>query len=177
MGWATSVAIGLTAATALFAAGVIRDPLVVGLALTTKNPLITLLLLAAFVVAAVLAALAAVRARTPRTFGFLWSQLDTTSLLPVCLAMFLVILLVYIASQLGEARLMRIAKITDKQVLQREEAARRLHEIADELASGNDVVIERDDLPFNVTVPGEVRMKVEVEIESDEHEIEVKLPW
>ena len=145
-GWGTSVALGLAAASVLFAAGVIRDPLVVGLALTTtalgtllpiledagvmptpfgtqvlavgavgefgpivavavflttKNPLITLLLLAAFVVVAVLAALVAVRARTPRTIDFLRSQLDTTSLLPVRLAMFLVILLVYIASQLG----------------------------------------------------------------------------
>jgi amphi-Trp domain-containing protein len=72
---------------------------------------------------------------------------------------------------------MRIAKLTDKQVLQREEAAQRLHDIADELASGNDIVIERDDLRFNVAVPGEVKMKVEVEIESDEHEIEIKLSW
>jgi len=72
---------------------------------------------------------------------------------------------------------MRITKLTDKQVLQREEAARQLHEIADELASGNDIVIEREDVRFNVAVPSEITMKVEVEIESDEREIEIKLSW
>ena len=146
VGWVTSVVIALTAASALYAAGAIHDPVVVGLALTTtalstllpiledagvmqtgfgtqmlavgavgefgpivavalfltrKNPLITILLLAAFVVVAVLAALVAVRARTPRTIAFLRSQLDTTSLLPVRLAMFLVVLLVFLASFLG----------------------------------------------------------------------------
>jgi amphi-Trp domain-containing protein len=72
---------------------------------------------------------------------------------------------------------MRIAKLTDKDVLRREEAARRLHEIADELASGNDIVVEREGMHFNVAVPAEVKLKIEVEIESDESEIEIKLSW
>jgi|GEM_PF-800209 len=73
---------------------------------------------------------------------------------------------------------MRILKLTDKQVLQREEAARQLHEIADELASGNDIIIERGvDLRFNLAVPDQVTMKVEIEIESDESELEIKLSW
>lgn len=72
---------------------------------------------------------------------------------------------------------MDIAKLTDTQTLRREEAARRLHEIADELASGNGFVIERDGIRFDVAVPDEVRMKVEVEIESDEREIEIELTW
>lgn len=59
----------------------------------------------------------------------------------------------------------------------REEAARRLHAIADELASGNGLQIERDGLTFSVAVPDEVEMKVEVEIESDEREIEIELSW
>ncbi len=70
---------------------------------------------------------------------------------------------------------MRIAKLTDKQIVRREEAAQRLHEIADELASGNDMVVERDGLRFTVAVPDEVTMKVEVEIESDEREIEIEI--
>jgi amphi-Trp domain-containing protein len=72
---------------------------------------------------------------------------------------------------------MKIAKLSTEQVLQREEVARRLHEIADELASGNDILMERDGMQFTVAVPAEVRMKVEVEIESDEHEIEIELSW
>ena len=72
---------------------------------------------------------------------------------------------------------MDIAKLTDKQTLRREEAAQRLHEIADELASGTGLIIERDGLRFTVAVPDEVQMKVEVEIESDECEIEIELSW
>jgi amphi-Trp domain-containing protein len=72
---------------------------------------------------------------------------------------------------------MDIAKLTDKQTIRREEAAKRLHAIADELASGNGLIIERDGLQFTVAVPEEIEMKVEVEIESDEREIEIELTW
>jgi len=72
---------------------------------------------------------------------------------------------------------MDIAKLEEKQTLRREEAAARLHEIADELASGNDVVMERGNMRFVVKVPDEVRMKVEVEIEDDEREVEIELTW
>jgi amphi-Trp domain-containing protein len=72
---------------------------------------------------------------------------------------------------------MDIAKISDKQVISREEAARRLHEIADELASGNGFRVERGGLTVDVTVPDEVTMSVEVEIESDEREIEIEIGW
>ncbi len=72
---------------------------------------------------------------------------------------------------------MDIAKLEDKQTLRREEAAARLHEIADELASGNDVVMERGGMRFVVKVPDEIRMKVEVEIEDDEREVEIELTW
>jgi amphi-Trp domain-containing protein len=72
---------------------------------------------------------------------------------------------------------MDIAKLTEKQTLRREEAAARLHAIADELASGNGLLIERDGLRFTVAVPDELTMEVEVEIESDEREIEIELSW
>jgi amphi-Trp domain-containing protein len=72
---------------------------------------------------------------------------------------------------------MDIAKLTEKQTLRREEAAARLHAIADELASGNGMLIERDGLRFTVAVPDEVTMEVEVEIESDEREIEIEISW
>jgi len=72
---------------------------------------------------------------------------------------------------------MDIAKLTDTSTIRREEAARRLHAIADELASGNGFVLERDGIRFDVAVPDELRMKVEVEIESDEREIEIELTW
>jgi amphi-Trp domain-containing protein len=72
---------------------------------------------------------------------------------------------------------MDIAKISEKQLLRREQAAARLHEIADELAAGNDFIVERDGVRINVSVPDEVKMKVEVEIETGEREIEIELTW
>jgi len=72
---------------------------------------------------------------------------------------------------------MDIAKFSDKQSVRREEAARQLHEIADELSSGNDFVVRRGDLTVNVAVPDTITLKIEVEIESDEREIEIEISW
>ncbi|HMS60939.1 MAG TPA: amphi-Trp domain-containing protein [Solirubrobacteraceae bacterium] len=68
-------------------------------------------------------------------------------------------------------------KIKDKEHLSREEAAARLHAIADELASGNDVVFERDGLRFVAKVPDEVKFELEFEIGEDETELEIELSW
>jgi amphi-Trp domain-containing protein len=68
-------------------------------------------------------------------------------------------------------------ELKDKTTLSREEAAARLHAIADELASGNSVVIERGDLRFVATVPDQVELKVEFEIEDDGTELEIELTW
>jgi hypothetical protein len=48
---------------------------------------------------------------------------------------------------------MELMELKEKTTLSREEAAARLHAIADELASNNDVVIEREDLRFVAHVP------------------------
>ncbi|WP_439565824.1 amphi-Trp domain-containing protein [Microcella sp.] len=72
---------------------------------------------------------------------------------------------------------MDIVKIEKKQVLSREEAAQQLRAIADELASGNGILMERDGLKVTVKVPDEVTMEVEVEIERDEREFEITLSW
>jgi amphi-Trp domain-containing protein len=72
---------------------------------------------------------------------------------------------------------MDIVKIEKKQVLSREEAAQQLRDIADELASGNGILMERDGLRVTVKVPDEVTMEVEVEIEADKREFEITLSW
>jgi amphi-Trp domain-containing protein len=54
-----------------------------------------------------------------------------------------------------------LMELKEKTTLSREEAAARLHAIADELASNNDVVIEREDLKFVAHVPDQVHLKVE----------------
>jgi amphi-Trp domain-containing protein len=72
---------------------------------------------------------------------------------------------------------MKLMELKDKTTLSREEAAVRLHAIADELASGNDVVIERENLRFVAHVPDQVHLKVEFEVEDDGTELEIELTW
>jgi amphi-Trp domain-containing protein len=68
-------------------------------------------------------------------------------------------------------------ELTEKSTLSREEAAARLHQIADELASGNDIVLERNEARFVAKVPDEVALKIEFEMEDDETEFEIELTW
>ncbi len=68
-------------------------------------------------------------------------------------------------------------ELKQKSTMSRETAAARLHEIADELASGNDIIMERGDLRFVAKVPAEVTLKLEFEVEDDETEFEIELTW
>ena len=72
---------------------------------------------------------------------------------------------------------MDLMELKEKTTLRREDAAARLHAIADELASGNDIVIERDNLRFMARVPDEVDLKIEFEVEDDGSEFEIELTW
>lgn len=68
-------------------------------------------------------------------------------------------------------------ELKEKSTMSREEAAKRLHEIADELASGNDIVLERSGARFVAKVPNQVALKVEFEMEDEETEFEIELTW
>jgi amphi-Trp domain-containing protein len=68
-------------------------------------------------------------------------------------------------------------ELKQKQQLSREEAAARLRAIADELASGSDVVFESDGMRIVGRVPDDVRLKLEYEIGADETEFEIELTW
>jgi amphi-Trp domain-containing protein len=70
-----------------------------------------------------------------------------------------------------------LAELKEKTTLGREDAAARLHAIADELGSGNDLVLERDNLRFVARVPDEVHLKIEFELEDDGAEFEIELTW
>jgi amphi-Trp domain-containing protein len=72
---------------------------------------------------------------------------------------------------------MDLIELQEKDVLSREQVAARLHAIADELAAGNDIIMERGGLRFVAKVPDEVRLKIEFEIEEDETEFEIELTW
>lgn len=72
---------------------------------------------------------------------------------------------------------MDLVELKEKTTLSREDAAARLHAIADELASGNGIVMERERLRFVARVPDQVHLKVEFEIEEDGSEFEIELTW
>ncbi len=72
---------------------------------------------------------------------------------------------------------MDIFEIEQKATVTREEAAKRLHVIADKLASNNDVEFERDGIKIKAHVPDEVKLKIEFEVETDERELEIELTW
>ena len=72
---------------------------------------------------------------------------------------------------------MELVELKEKSTMSREEAAVRLHAIADELASNNDFVVERERLRFVARVPDQVNLKVEFEIEDEGSELEIELTW
>jgi amphi-Trp domain-containing protein len=72
---------------------------------------------------------------------------------------------------------MELLEISQKERLGREEAAARLHALADSLAKQNDIEFERGGMRFKIHVPDEVDFKVELEVESDETELELELKW
>lgn len=72
---------------------------------------------------------------------------------------------------------MDIFEIEQKETLRREEAAARLHALADMLARNNEVEFERQGTRFKVHVADEVELKLELEVETDERELEIELKW
>jgi amphi-Trp domain-containing protein len=72
---------------------------------------------------------------------------------------------------------MDLMELKEKDTVSREEAAARLRAIADELASGNDIVLKRDRMTFVARVPDEVELKLEFEVDDDGSEFEIELTW
>jgi amphi-Trp domain-containing protein len=72
---------------------------------------------------------------------------------------------------------MDLVEIKQVDRLGREEAAKRLRDLADQLSRHNDVEFERDGVTFKVHVPDELQLKVELEIEDDGSELEIELTW
>ena len=72
---------------------------------------------------------------------------------------------------------MDIFEVEQKERLSREEAAARLHKLADMLARHNEIEFERGGMRFTVPVPDEVELKLELEIGTDKRELEIELTW
>jgi amphi-Trp domain-containing protein len=72
---------------------------------------------------------------------------------------------------------MELLEIEQKETLQREEVAKRLHALADALARHNAVEFDRGGMHFTLKVPDEVHVKVELEVEEGGTELEIELSW
>ena len=68
-----------------------------------------------------------------------------------------------------------LMEITEKERLSREDAAARLHPLADALTKHNEVEFDRGGIAFKVHVPDEVDFKLE--FEDEERELEIELKW
>lgn len=73
----------------------------VALLLTEKDPVVTGLLLAVFVATAVAASLVAVRRQPPRVVAMLRRNLNSSAQLPIRVSVLLILLLIYLAFELG----------------------------------------------------------------------------
>ena len=72
---------------------------------------------------------------------------------------------------------MDLFNIDEQQRLSREDAAARLHALADALARNNAIEFDRHGRRITVQVADEVNFKLEVEIGDDERELEIELTW
>jgi amphi-Trp domain-containing protein len=73
---------------------------------------------------------------------------------------------------------MGLFDIADTQRMSREEAAGKLHALADALAKNNSVEFQRAGRDITVRIPDEVNLKVEVELgDEGENELEIELTW
>ena len=70
---------------------------------------------------------------------------------------------------------MDIFEIEQEETLSREQAAERLHALADMLALHNDLEFERGGMHFTVDVPDKVQFRIELEVEADERELEIEI--
>lgn len=73
---------------------------------------------------------------------------------------------------------MDIFEVEKQETVSRKELATRLRRLANMLSSDDEEIsFERGGMQFSVHVPEQVHLKVELEVESDERELEIELKW
>jgi amphi-Trp domain-containing protein len=72
---------------------------------------------------------------------------------------------------------MDLLDLSEKRVMQREEAAALLRKLADSLARHNELTFERDGKTLRIDVPDHVEVELELEIEDDESSLEIEISW
>lgn len=72
---------------------------------------------------------------------------------------------------------MALIEIETKRTLSREDAAAWLRDLADSLARHNDVEFEQDGVRYEIAVPDQIEMELELEVGDDGTELEIELHW
>ena len=72
---------------------------------------------------------------------------------------------------------MELIEHATEEHLRREEAAKRLRMLADELTRQNELSFVRNGMQLRVGVPDEVVFSLEIEVGDEESEIEIELKW
>lgn len=72
---------------------------------------------------------------------------------------------------------MDLLEIEEKHEMRREEAAKLLHRIADDLARQNDLSFVRKGVKFTVDVPDQVEVELELEMGEDGNSFEIEINW
>jgi amphi-Trp domain-containing protein len=68
-------------------------------------------------------------------------------------------------------------EVERQETITRQEAATRLRRIANILSGEEEAAFERGGMRFEVQLPDELDFKVEIEMGSEEHELEIELKW
>ena len=68
-------------------------------------------------------------------------------------------------------------KIESKQTMTRADAAAFLSDLADQLAAGDEVELDREGVQLKFGVADEVELEVELELEDGKTELEIELHW
>ncbi len=72
---------------------------------------------------------------------------------------------------------MKLLDLERETVLNREELAKQLHELADSLGRHNEISFKRSGRQYRVKVPDEVDVEVELEIGDDGTSLEIEISW
>lgn len=72
---------------------------------------------------------------------------------------------------------MDLIQYKTKEPVGRDEAAKRLRQLADDLTRHNEVRFERDGKHYTVDGPDDVKYSIEIEVGEHKSEIELKLKW
>ena len=72
---------------------------------------------------------------------------------------------------------MDLIEIETKRQVSREEAADWLRKLADSLSRHNDIEFEREGVRYEIAVPDQLEMELELEVGDDGTELEIEFHW